>query len=320
MRKLSTIILSFCITILFGSCSWVDDDMSKCPNGNWLKLSYTYNMLNVDAASTQLGDVTLFIYNQAGSLIHKEKVDSLNIHDNDCIIKLPNLPVGIYDFVVWGGLDDDNYTVVSNCIELIRDSNNINNKKLRPLFHGRLDNIHIDDNYAVHNLFLAKLTNVFSCVLQGENGDFISDATDFDIEIISNNAVIDNRNNVVGSNFVTYSPFFNEVTTIENIDVIHSGLNTLRLLENDNTRFRLIYKPSNEDIIDIPLTDYLLMSRHIDYLYLSNQEYLDREDRYNIIFFLQKSDNPQQPPYICLKMMINSWVVRMNDTQLESCR
>ena len=36
------------------ACSWVDDDLSDCPSGFWLKLSYKYNMLNVDAAFTQL--------------------------------------------------------------------------------------------------------------------------------------------------------------------------------------------------------------------------------------------------------------------------
>lgn len=27
---------------LFSSCDWVNDDLSDCPSGTWLKISYTY--------------------------------------------------------------------------------------------------------------------------------------------------------------------------------------------------------------------------------------------------------------------------------------
>ena len=43
-----------CVVALFSSCDWVNDDLSDCPSGTWLKISYTYNILNVDAASTQV--------------------------------------------------------------------------------------------------------------------------------------------------------------------------------------------------------------------------------------------------------------------------
>lgn len=303
--------------LLLGSCSWVDDDMSKCPKGNWLKISYAYNMLNVDAASTQLGDVSLFIFDQEGTLIHKEEVDSLTIHENGCIMQLPELPEGDYDFLVWGGLDEENYTVVPHSIELKRDADNINDKKLKPLFHGRLDKIHLTDEYSVHDLFLCKLTNVFSCTLQSESENFTAVADDYQIEITSNNATISDRNSL-GFTPVVYHPFFEEMASIEGIDVIHSGLNTLRLLENDNTRFIIKYKPTGKNIINIPLTEYLLMSRHIDHMNMDPQEYLDREDRYNLIFLMTESNDPNKPPYICVQLQINSWILRIQDGVLES--
>ena len=39
-----------CVITLFSSCNWVNDDLSDCPTGTWLKISYTYNILDVDAA------------------------------------------------------------------------------------------------------------------------------------------------------------------------------------------------------------------------------------------------------------------------------
>ena len=41
----------------------------------------TYNMLNVDAVTTQVKDVTLFILDQEGNYIVREEVDSLTFQD-----------------------------------------------------------------------------------------------------------------------------------------------------------------------------------------------------------------------------------------------
>ena len=304
--------------LLLGSCSWVDDDMSKCPRGNWLRISYAYNMLNVDAASTQLGDVTLFIFDQEGTLVHKEEVDSLKIHENNCMMELPELPENDYDLVIWGGLSEEDYTVVPHSIELKRNADNTNDKKLKPLFHGRLDKVHLKKEYSVYGLYLCKLSNVFSCTIQGESENFSAVADDFKIEISSNNASISDRNDIINNIPVVYRPFFTENATIDDLNVIHSGLNTLRLLENDKTRFHLSYK--GEKIIDLSLTKYLLLSRHVDYKDMDPQEYLDREDRYNLIFFLAKNKDPEGSEYICMKFQVNDWIVRMNDIELESTK
>ena len=76
MSKTATILFALC-TLFCSACSWVDDDQSDCPTGCWLKLSYTYNMLNVDAVTTQVKDVTLFILDQEGNYIDREEVDTV---------------------------------------------------------------------------------------------------------------------------------------------------------------------------------------------------------------------------------------------------
>ena len=49
---------------------------------------------------------------------------------------------------------------------------------------------------------------------------------------------------------------------------------------------------------------------------LFSQEYLDRQDRYNLIFFLDSTNDPQQP-YICLQMKVNGWMIRINNAELD---
>ena len=47
------------------------------------------------------------------------------------------------------------------------------------------------------------------------------------------------------------------------------------------------------------------------------QEYLDRQDQYTLIFFLDATEDKLKP-YICPLMKVNDWMVRINDVDLES--
>lgn len=140
MSKTATILFALC-TFFCSACSWVDDDQSDCPTGCWLKLSYTYNMLNVDAVTTQVKDVTLFILDQEGNYIVREEVDSLTFHQNECTIQVPSLPQGDYTFLVWAGLADSLYRHTPTSLTLLRNEAGEQSEKLSSLFHGRLDNV-----------------------------------------------------------------------------------------------------------------------------------------------------------------------------------
>ena len=388
MSKTATILFALC-TLFCSACSWVDDDQSDCPTGCWLKLSYTYNMLNVDAVTTQVKDVTLFILDQEGNYIVREEVDSLTFHQNECTIQVPSLPQGDYTFLVWAGLADSLYRHTPTSLTLLRNEAGEQSEKLSSLFHGRLDNVHISGEYQVLALSLTKNTNILSCILQsqsaaplawagladslyrhtptsltllrneaGEQSEKLSslfhgrldnvhisgeyqvlalsltkntnilscilqsqsaaplDTDDFRLELTARNGCMDHRNTPTDSVFTCYLPFMQESANLEDIQVVHAGMNTLRLMENDDTRLRLIYQPSGKEIFDIPLTPYLLLSRNVETTYMPPQEYLDRQDRYNLIFFLSPTEDPQKP-YICLQMQVNGWIIRINDAELD---
>ena len=46
----------------WSSCTWVQDDTDGCPYGFWLKLHYTYNILDVEAAPEYVKDATVYVY------------------------------------------------------------------------------------------------------------------------------------------------------------------------------------------------------------------------------------------------------------------
>ena len=314
MSKTATILFALC-TLFCSACSWVDDDQSDCPTGCWLKLSYTYNMLNVDAVTTQVKDVTLFILDQEGNYIAREEVDSLTFHQNECTIQVPSLPQGDYTFLVWAGLADSLYRHTPTSLTLLRNEAGEQSEKLSSLFHGRLDNVHISGEYQVLALSLTKNTNILSCILQSQSAAPL-DTDDFRLELTARNGCMDHRNTPTDSVFSCYLPFMQESANLEDIQVVHAGMNTLRLMENDDTRLRLIYQPSGETLFNIPLTQYLLLSSNVEAAAMLPQEYLDRQDRYNLIFFLEPTNNPSKP-YMCLQVQVNGWIIRINNAELD---
>ena len=78
-----------CIVMLFSSCNWVNDDLSDCPTGTWLKISYTYNILDVDAASSQVGDITIFAFDKNNKYVDRLDVDSIALHQGYCMVRVP---------------------------------------------------------------------------------------------------------------------------------------------------------------------------------------------------------------------------------------
>lgn len=313
-KTVSSLFIS-CLLLWCNACSWVDDDRSDCPTGCWVKLSYTYNMLDVDAVATQVTDASIFVFDTNGICIAREEADSISLRHGKYMVKLPTLPEGDYDILVWAGLADGHYQYMDTLLLLSRTETGEQSDRLAPLFHGRTDREHIDKSYRVIDIPLVKDTNLFSCVLQGQTEDTLK-IEDFDVEIFAGNGRINHYNLPVDNDTVAYKPFFLENATLEGISVIHAGLNVLRLMENDDTRLRLCHRPSGTTVMDIPLTKYLLLTRHVNTFEMSPQEYLDRQDRYDLMFFLTATETPEEP-FLCQQIKVNGWMIRLNEAELE---
>lgn len=316
-----------CVVALFSSCDWVNDDLSDCPTGTWLKISYTYNILNVDAASTQVGDITILAFDKNDKYVDRLDVDSITLHQGYCMVKVP-FPEGTYHLLVWGGISDYLYQLPnlkaeqterkSLNISLACDEKNQSDRKLKALFHSSLENITISEEYQVVTAELVKNTNYFSCILQDEDKLPLRQE-DFAFTLESGNGVIDYTNTPVGTTPVCYLPYRQEVSVMsEQIPVIHARLNTLRIMKGDETTLSIKYIPSGETILRLPLTQYLLLSKtYPDNIGdIGDQEYLDRQDSYTLLFFIRSSTTGI--PRICPRMEVNGWIIRLNDSELES--
>ncbi len=231
-------------------------------------------------------------------------------------VQSKSLPAsGRLHLLVWAGLADSLYRHTPTSLTLLRNEAGEQSGRLSSLFHGRLDNVHISGEYQFLALSLTKNTNVLSCILQSQSAAPL-EKDDFRLELTARNGCMDHRNTPTDSVFTCYLPFMQESANLEDIQVVHAGMNTLRLMENDDTRLRLIYQPSGETLFNIPLTQYLLLSSNVEAAAMLPQEYLDRQDRYNLIFFLEPTNNPSKP-YMCLQMQVNGWIIRINNAELD---
>ena len=150
---------------LFSSCNWVNDDLSDCPSGTWLKISYTYNILDVDAASTQVSDITILAFDKDDKYVDRVDVDSITLHQGYCMVRVP-FPEGTYRLLIWGGTSNHMYQLPnlkagqterrSLNISLACDNKNQSNKKLNALFYSSLENITISQKYQVITANLSK--------------------------------------------------------------------------------------------------------------------------------------------------------------------
>ena len=272
-------------------------------------------MLNVDAAFTQLKNASIFIFDETGNYIETQHIDSLTLHQNNCQVRLESLSPGKYNFLVWSGLTDSCYECSASGVRLLCDTPGTSSRQLPGLFNGRLEGVEVPEEYAVDEVPLMKLTHRFTCILQGQNPTPFTD-DEFLLEIKAFNGMIDHRSLPLDSVATSYLPFYQTIADLSGLQVVHSELNTLRLLENDDTRLILTHRSTGQRVLDIPLTKYLLLSRETN-AGMTPQEYLDRQDQYTLIFFLDATEDKLKP-YICPLMKINDWMVRVNEVDLES--
>lgn len=218
---------------------------------------------------------------------------------------------------------------------------------LYDLFYGHIGEVKIFDPNETpgethrYNVPLKKNNNHVTIILQQLSGVDI-DATGFTYTVTDNNGTmnVDNKVNDQAPN-ITYHPFelsegeagldlddypdddtkaWSMPTTIPQywlpgkqpastrgiikpVKVAIAKIDISRLVTNHHTLVT-IYNPEKKAVCRFPLQDYALLNkRGIS----DDQEYLDREDNYELTFFLDKDQE-----WVSTAIIINSWKVKLN--------
>ncbi|GAB6870125.1 FimB/Mfa2 family fimbrial subunit [Bacteroides rodentium] len=318
--------------VALASCERIFEDLDPCPHGVSLRFVYDYNMEFANAFPAQVDCLTLLIYDDEDNYVDTKTVTGAELQDEDYRMKL-DLEEGEYHFVAYGGMAcressfgfgnipaegsrKQELTVEMNDECLVQPVG----KPLHDLFWGELT-LATADLYSEGTVKMMKDTNGIRIVLQQADGGTVN-ADDFDFEITDDNTLFDHTNDLVANGTATYTPWAqgqaqtgvsivgqSQVEPIP-VEVAYAELSTSRLMTKNAPRLTVKRHADGNTVIDLPLNKYLLLMKSDRYHKMADQEYLDRESRWTLFFFLQGGT------WLNTRIVVNDWVVRINDIEM----
>lgn len=308
----------------------IDDALPECREGLEVRFIYDYNMEWANAFPSQSHCLTLYVYDKEGNWVKTQREIGDPLKDENYRMHV-DLEPGDYTLLAYGGLDceeasfsftDNPETIGIEDISLPMKGEHKTQPvghNLHPLFYGRVDATVPPGEtlqYTTVTVPMMKDTNNIRILLCNLNGEPLT-GDDFDITISDDNTLFDWDNNVVAQGGITYWPWTKGQASSGVLGegneslVAFAELSTSRLMAGHNARLTVTRTRDGRQIIDVPLINFLLLLKSEQFGKMGNQEYLDRESRWALTFFLQ-GDGSWMDVYI----MINDWIVRINNAEL----
>jgi hypothetical protein len=202
--------------------------------------------------------------------------------------------------------------------------------RIDDLYHGLVNDVDMPDEPGQHIYWvpLTKDTNHVRVVLQHVNGDPV-DENMFSFNIEDDNAVLNYDNSLISGHPVLYLPWNTAAATtgdisaasddedetngsaITQVNVFLAELTTNRLFAENNPRLTVTNNETGQVVFSIPIKDYALMVKGYENADMPDQEYLDRQDEYNMTFFLDERDQ-----WFSSFIYINSWRIVLQNNKI----
>lgn len=334
---------------ILSSCN-VFEDEGDCSVHYRVPFNYSMNILNVDAFSSQVSSVTLYIYDQQGRLALKKTESGAALSAPGYAMDVELMP-GRYSMLAWcegtpsftpatsfvigGGADPSAITDLSASLPLQGggSSTPYSNQEIVPLFYGYSAEVDCPDTFGTVTLpalNLIKDTNTINVALENLEGTEIAvDALTVTIE--ADNSCMDWTNALSGDLAFVYQPW--SVTALSSdrsraedddsseetepstnpVTGIFAELTVGRLMTDRKPVLVVHRKFDDKDIIRLDLVQYLCMVKGHYAGNYTNQQYLDRMDRHTLTFFVDGDLNW----YTAAGININGWkVVPPQDMEL----
>ncbi len=336
LKKYLSLLLA-AITLV--SCNNIYDDYSDCTMLCQIKFKYDMNMKFADAFANSVNHVVLCVYDaNTGKLVHKQVESGAALAQEGYAMELTTLSKGTYDLIAWcgDGLLEGNFEVPEQIVgssdmtdftcTLVREDGGKVTKDIKQLFHG-MKRMTINQTYGVHTetMSLTKDTNNVRVILQHLSGVDV-DKDLFRFEITDVNGALDYDNSLMQDEMLTYSPWsvvagsagvgsgdiYSVSRAQTSVSVALAEFTVSRLMTTTNPILS-IYNVEDNDrlVLSIPLKDYALLVKGNYNRQMDDQEYLDRQDEYNLTFFLDEFGN-----WATSMIIINSWSVVLNQSEI----
>lgn len=179
----------------------------------------------------------------------------------------------------------------------------------------------------IYTVSLIRDTNNITLTLAHQNGDFNLDQ--LRIEMADNNGSMYHDNSLNESDqTITYTPwriatgsldqsrlstkdfsFDDPIVDSHYANFLTSEISTARMTTGHEKTYRIYYKDTNQTIFQIPLTRWVTQMRSQRYSNMTDQEYLDRENQYDLLVFLQDDG---RGGWEAVEVVINGWHIIEN--------
>lgn len=320
----------------FASCNILDEKEMDC--AVYVSFKYDMNMKFADAFANSVKSVTLYAFGKDGKLAFQKTEEGSLLAQEDYAMRLEEISrseVDEYDFITWAGLaDNESFTVPLLQVgsstkedlycQLERAEGGIVKEDLKSLFHGRAVGNSVSrtaESNGNVEISLTKNTNNIRIILQHISGAPV-DVNKLHFTITDKNGLMNYDNTLLDDEVITYKAWRKEaghasmgeqveaINGITEINVAIAELTVSRLVV-ENEPILTITNDLGERIVTIPLIDTALLSKRFENSSMADQEFLDRQDEYNMTFFLDDGDK-----WMDAYIYINSWKVVLSNHDL----
>lgn len=321
------------------------DGPGNCPIS--VRFRFDFNLKYADAFRNEVKSVAVYVFDsQTGKFVTKATESGVPLTQEGYTLEIPGLETGKYDVIAWCGLEDgDSFSVEDPATKTdlmcrmktatrTKATETYSNQHHGGLFYGIVEGADLLNlppgsvNTVV--IPLVKNTNNVRVLLQSINSDINLTPDQFDFAIYDINSELDWKDEIPENPIdITYDPFntkqgsiiLNDNTEVLTAAVAEFSIGRLFARTTNKTRLVITQRSNGNVVFDIPLVDYFLMVKGYyaspagEKTQIDDQEYLDRQDDYSVVIFLEHKEGPEGY-YIAARIYINGWQIVLINTDL----
>lgn len=322
------------VTLLTGGCGAIYEESDCTESATTFTFTYTMNLKHSDAFDWSVKSVHVLMFDTDGVLRYKWRLPKADLNGGNSLSV--NVRPGDYDVLTWAG--DYHLSAVVNDgtigethledfhLFVNRKEEGHINESIEDFFHC-LRRVHLPyaspKNPHQENFDLTKDTNSVNIVLQQLSGDPV-DMKELDITVTDANGWLSHDNNLREDMTLTYHPWHLTSGSVElektkglpttrdsSLGAMVGNFTVSRLMTTSNPMVTVRRKDGTK-VFSVPLVDYALLVKGKYDDGMPDQEYLDRQDEYNMTFFLDENLN-----WLSTEIIINDWRVVPFDVDVE---
>lgn len=329
--------------------SFIFEDEGDCDPKYRVKLRYDYNMKYADAFASEVDHVTVNVVDSDGNIVytHQESGKQLKADDYEIVLDQALKP-GKYKLHAWCGsgaepgnssfmvhpaetLEDLKCTLLpdpdasgSDRAEISGADGQHIQRPLGNLYHGLTQDLDFPEDEGVHRytIPLVKNTNSVKVMIQHLN-DATLHGEDFEFTLTSKNARMAHDNSIIESDPVTYHAwdvrtYGGEIAPDPGSELsggTHAAIvaeyTIGRLMADEEVRLEARRKSDGQVAFSVDMVELALVLKSANLKDMDDQEFLDRQDDYNFIFFLDAKYR-----WTSVQLNILSWTYVRQNTEI----